>query len=82
MGSITNKEAVEEIVRTVSRSGIKIMGDNYIGFKFIGAGSLFWNDLLLHLYDEGADISDVMNEQWLSVNGIHYFAYDTLKWMD
>ncbi len=37
------------------------MGDDFIGYKFIGEESLFWNSLLQEKHNQGFNISDVMN---------------------
>lgn len=74
-----SKPSVLEIVKKGVESGVKLMGDDFIGFKFIGEESDFWNGLLLKCYELGEDIGSVLNMEYLDKEGIEYLEYDSAK---
>lgn len=54
----------------------ELMGENFIGFKFIGENSKYWNTLLKNTYPDGF----VLTDKVLSDNNITYSSYDSSKW--
>lgn len=54
----------------------QLMGDNFIGFKFIGEGADYWNTLLSNTYPEGF----VLTSDILVKNEISFVPYDNTKW--
>jgi|GEM_PF-6083754 len=71
----------EDIIKVASNKyGVEIMGDDFIGFKFIGEEALFWNSLLQEKHNQGIDVSVVMNSSWLKSNGIPYVEHSSDIW--
>jgi len=72
---------VEDILEVATKTyGVEIMGDDFIGFKFIGESSVFWNSLLQEKHDQGFDVPSRLNSEWLNSNGIPYVEYLSEVW--
>ncbi|MFK3936554.1 hypothetical protein ACI2JA_03430 [Alkalihalobacillus sp. NPDC078783] len=56
------------------------MGDNYLGFKYVGDHHEFWNKLLFGLYAQGEQTGDILNEDWLTSNKIDILDFDNEIW--
>lgn len=53
-------------------NGLILMGDNFIGFKFIGNNSDFYNTKLNKLVRKNQ-----LNEKWLSNRNINFLEYNS-----
>lgn len=45
-------------------------GDDFMGYKFIGEGASFWNDLIYEFYAN--DESEFLNSYWLKENNVEF----------
>ncbi|NUJ19450.1 hypothetical protein FKN04_23245 [Bacillus glycinifermentans] len=70
----------ESVVQEAIKNGQKIMGDGFIGYKFVYEGSTFWNSLLKMLFDQGYDVSKILSTEWLTSNEIEAIPYDSKIW--
>lgn len=77
---MNNISAEDVVTNATCYYGISIMGDDFIGYKFVGKNSEFWNSLLELLYDKGENIADTLNSEWLKGNGIKYLEYNSEVW--
>jgi hypothetical protein len=67
------------IVKKAIKYNVEIMGDDFIGYKFVGEDSDFWNNLLLQICDF-EEIRGIMNSESLKKNNISFSDYDSNKW--
>lgn len=67
------------IIKMATKYNIELMGDDFIGYKFVGEDANFWNDIISRLcdYDE---IRDNINKKNLLKNNISFSDYDNKRW--
>ena len=73
------KKSIENFVQVFHegfKSGMIIMGDSFIGYKFIGERSLFWNNLLR----ESCPDDLFVNDKFIHDNNINTIPYDFELW--
>jgi hypothetical protein len=71
---------VEEVIKNGVNYGIEIMGDDFIGYKFVGENSEFWNSILLELHNNGKELAEILNSVWLKANNVPYLEHDSVMW--
>jgi hypothetical protein len=70
----------EDVVKHGVGYGTKLMGDDFIGYKFVGDKSEFWNGILMELHNNGHDVASVLNSAWLKENDIAVLEHDNDVW--
>lgn len=74
-----NKNIMEILKAGTKQS--ELMGDDFIGFKFVGSNADFWNAAILSRYEENPEeVIDMMNATALSENGFEFVDYDGEVW--
>jgi len=72
----TKQELVLELIKKVLVDyNLTFNGDDFMGYKFKGEGSEFWNELLMNYYDN--DDSEFLNSYWLKDNGVEFRGWNT-----
>lgn len=72
-----NFENVEDfIVFVVKEHNAKLMGDDFIGYKFVGDKKDFWNHIL-----ETQDCS-FLNSDWLKEKEVEVLEHDSKVWVE
>lgn len=75
-----NTIKVEDVVKNAIHYGVSLMGDDFIGYKFVGKNNDFWNSILFELRNNGRDVGEILNSEWLKENGIEYMEHDSNVW--
>ncbi|MCA1025723.1 hypothetical protein LCM23_06435 [Cytobacillus kochii] len=70
----------ERVVREAIHHKQQLMGDDFIGFKFIKGNSVFWNSLLNNLHSQGENVAEILNSEWLRKNEIPVVEFDHMVW--
>lgn len=70
----------EKIVRVALMYGEHLMGEDFVGYKFVMGNSIFWNSLLQYMYNKGENVSEILNSDWLSKNNIEVLEHDSRIW--
>lgn len=60
--------------------GTALMGDDVIGYKFIGDRSNLWNNLLIQ-YQQESHQRERLNRYWLNQQGFLCMDYEKETWM-
>lgn len=71
---------VKDVIINAHELGAQVMGDDFIGYKFVGTKSEFWNGVLYFMHENGEDIGRYLNTTWLNENNITYLNYDSNVW--
>ena len=75
-----NFDKVEDlIVFVVNEYDTQLMGDDFIGYKFVGDKKEFFNYLLEDQHNKGADFS-FLNAEWLKEKRIEVLEHDSKVW--
>jgi hypothetical protein len=69
------------LLELAKASKATLMGDDMVGFKYIGKDGEFWNKLLKELEDEDYTLEE-LNMTWLKENDIPFADYDNTKWSE
>lgn len=69
------------LLELAKASKATLMGDDMVGFKYIGEGGEFWNTLLQELENEDYMLEE-LNMEWLKENDIPFSEYDNKKWSE
>lgn len=70
----------QTIINKAIAEKVTLMGDDFIGFKFVGEDAGFYNKLLVEAYQEGQEVLMFMNSKWLNENKIPYVEYESNIW--
>lgn len=71
---------IEEIVLQGVSNGLEIMGDDWIGYKFIGEGSAASNQRLEEAFLEAPE--EGFNAAWFAEIGVPVLDYDAHRWSE
>lgn len=71
---------IETVVKQAVHYGEQLMGDDFIGYKFVKGNSIFWNSLIYNLYQNDHDVANILNKAWLLQNNIETLEYDSNVW--
>lgn len=69
------------LLEQAKASKATLMGDDMIGFKYIGKDGELWNTLLQELEAEDYTMEE-LNMKWLKENDIPFSEYDNKKWSE
>jgi hypothetical protein len=69
------------LLELAKASKASLMGDDMVGFKYIGKDAEFWNTLLQELEAEDYMLEE-LNMEWLKENDIPFSEYDNKKWSE
>lgn len=70
---------VEEIVTKAVECGLEVMGDDWIGYKFVGENSSHRNKQLAEIYSTEPEV--VLNAEWFKILGISVLEYENGTWI-
>lgn len=65
------------LIEEAHKHGLVLMGDNYIGFKFVGNSPV--------KYEYNGQLANMtrrnqLNENWLKLRGINFLPYNSTHW--
>lgn len=67
------------IVKMAAKYNVELMGDDFIGYKFIGEDSDFWNEIINKLCNHD-EISNDINKSNLIENNISFSDFNSKRW--
>lgn len=71
---------VEQVVLDGVAKGLEIMGDDWIGYKFIGKGSAASNQQLEEAFADAPE--DEFTAAWFAEIGVTVLDYDAQRWSE
>lgn len=69
---------IKTLINEAYNNNVKLMGDDFIGYKFVGEKAQYWNELMLKIYNEDEDTTLTYSK--LKLNDITPLEYDSIIW--